>query len=190
MSVVDELAHLAPAPLPRATWQLLERSYATPPRAYHTLEHVLDVARHWAGERWRQPVETYLAVLFHDAVYVAGAIDNEQRSADLVEPARAKELIVLTARHGSLTPPDVDDEAARFLDCDMAILGAPPDLFDRYQQQVRAEYLPVVGPEAYAEGRRAFLEALLGRERIFLSDGFHRRLDAPARANLRRALAR
>jgi hypothetical protein len=35
---------------------------------------------------------------------------------------RIEALVLLTARHGQLTPADVDDETARFLDCDMAIL--------------------------------------------------------------------
>jgi predicted metal-dependent HD superfamily phosphohydrolase len=35
--------------------------------------------------------------------------------------------------------------------------------------------------------RRQFLKDLLQRERIYLSEFFHARLDAAARANLRRA---
>jgi predicted metal-dependent HD superfamily phosphohydrolase len=187
--VIDELKALAPVDAP---WAALEQAYATPPRAYHTLEHVLDVARHWATQTWRQPKETFLAVLFHDAVYVAGKSDNEEKSAQLFESLcgkneRVTELIRLTALHGK-TPP-VDEEAATFLDCDMAILGAPPEAFARYEQQIAQEYVPVIGEEAYALGRRRFLEGLLKRDRIFLSPAFHVRFDAQARANLRAALA-
>ncbi|MBK7863195.1 MAG: hypothetical protein IPJ65_32210 [Archangiaceae bacterium] len=181
---------MAPGPLPDATWASLERAYATPPRAYHTLEHVLEVAEQWAQQTWRQPEQTFRAVLFHDAVYVVGRPDNEARSAELSgDDARVRELILLTARHGHLSPRDVDDDAAKFLDCDLAILGAAPQRFDEYERQIAAEYRPVVGPAAYAEGRRRFLHGLLARDRIFLSDAFHLRLDALARANLRRVLA-
>jgi predicted metal-dependent HD superfamily phosphohydrolase len=38
--------------------------------------------------------------------------------------------------------------------------------------------------------RRRFLRGLLARERIFLSPWFHQHLDAAARANLKRVLAR
>jgi predicted metal-dependent HD superfamily phosphohydrolase len=191
--IIEALEKLSPLTLPQSTWQALEQAYATPPRAYHTLEHVLEVARHWAAQRWAQPNETFLAVLFHDAIYEAGRSDNEERSAQLCarlcgDNPHVSELILLTARHGKLTPHDVDEEAARFLDCDMAILGAEPSVFARYEQQIAAEYAPVVGPDAYAAGRRQFLERLLARPRIFLSDDFHRRFDGRARENLRSAL--
>ena len=102
---------------------------------------------------------------------------------------RTVELILLTARHGRLAPGDVDDEAALFLDCDMAILGAAPPAFDAYDAAVAVEYR-AVPPEAYHTGRCAFLAGLLAQPRIFLSDRFHARLDDDARANLARALAR
>jgi predicted metal-dependent HD superfamily phosphohydrolase len=189
MSTIDELKKLAPVELPGATWAALERAYANPPRAYHTLEHVLEVARLWAKESWKQPRETFLAVLFHDAVYVVGNSDNEQKSADLSgDDPRVRELILLTARHGRLAPKDVDDEAAKFLDCDMAILGASPEEFARYEEQIAQEYVPVLGEDAYASGRRRFVQRLLAKERIFLSEAFHARLDARARENLRSAL--
>jgi predicted metal-dependent HD superfamily phosphohydrolase len=155
---------------------------------------VLEVARHWAGQQWQQPQETFLAVLFHDAVYEAGRTDNEERSAALFarlcgENPRVAQLIGLTARHGKLTPADVDEEAARFLDCDMAILGSAPEVFARYEEQIAREYAPVVGPDGYAAGRRRFLSGLLEKERIFLSPDFHRRFDSRARANVRSALS-
>lgn len=188
--MIDELKALAP-PGVDVPWRALQEAYATGPRAYHTLEHVLDVARHWASETWRQPNETFLAILFHDAVYVAGSSDNEEKSARFFESLcgkndRVTQLIGLTALHGKALA--VDDEAAKFLDCDMAILGAPPEAFDRYEQQVAQEYVPVVGEDAYASGRRRFLERLLQADRIFLSGSFHARFDAQARDNLRRAL--
>jgi predicted metal-dependent HD superfamily phosphohydrolase len=191
--VTDALKKLSPVRLPDETWSALERAYRTPPRHYHTLEHILEVAQTWASLEWKEPAETFLAVLFHDAVYVVGQPDNEGQSAQLCEQLtvrhpRAAELIRLTARHGHLSPKDVDEEAAHFLDCDMAILGSDPERFARYEQQIAREYLPVVGEEAYQLGRRRFLEGLLARERIFLSEHFHQKLDAAARRNLRGAL--
>ena len=188
--MIDLLKKMSPVDVP---WDALERAYATPPRAYHSLEHIVDVARHWATQTWTQPEETFLAVLFHDAVYVAGRSDNEAKSADLCEALcgqhpRARELILLTDQHGKLERVD-DDEAARFLDCDMAILGDPPDAVARYEQQIAAEYEPVIGKEAYAAGRRKFLARLLAKERIFLSEAFHSRLDASARSNIQAALS-
>lgn len=195
--MISELKELSPLHLPDEVWATLERAYRDPPRAYHTLEHVLDVARHFARETWQHPHEVFVAVLFHDAVYDVHQHDNEEQSARLAERAgltgldlsRVRQLITLTARHGKLSPADVDDEAARFLDCDMAILGSDRDTFTRYEQQIAQEYVPVVGRSGYLVGRRQFLEKLLARDRIFLSDAFHQRLDARARDNLRAALA-
>jgi predicted metal-dependent HD superfamily phosphohydrolase len=192
---------LIPAPMLTAVRDL----YESPPRAYHSWHHVEDVKRHYdevgsSGPGWQQPDEVLLAVLLHDAVYVAGAHDNEERSARLVpalieehlphvavDAGRVADLIRLTARHGSLSPDQVDPDAALFLDCDMAILGAAPDAYDRYEAAI-AEEFAALPAEAYRAGRRAFLEHLLKAPRIFLSDHFHARLDAAARDNLRQAV--
>ena len=65
----------------------LEAAYATPQRAYHNFGHVQEVLRHYAdvaaGPGWAQPVEIYLAVLYHDAIYESGRKDNEALSAAL-----------------------------------------------------------------------------------------------------------
>ena len=140
-------------------------------------------------------------MLYHDAIYEAGRADNESRSAELaiehiarwlpdsgIEAARVAELIHLTARHGRLAPADVDRDAALFLDCDMAILGAEPAAFDAYDRGIAAEYRGHVPAWVFKLNRRRFLKGLLGRERIYLSDFFHARLDAQARINLRRAV--
>jgi predicted metal-dependent HD superfamily phosphohydrolase len=198
--------------LPDAMIDSLRSAYATPPRAYHHFGHVEEVLIHHgevaSGPGWTQPIETALAVLYHDAVYVAGARDNEVRSAVLArqhiahwlpqsaaDAGRVAELIELTARHGQLAPADfgaggVADDTRHFLDCDMAILGAPSEAFDRYDSAIAEEYRGVIPAWLYRRKRRAFLRSLLERERIFLSDFFHARLDGAARANLARAIAR
>jgi len=177
-------------------------AYASPGRAYHTWEHVEEVLSRWdevaRDVGWHQPRETRVALLYHDAVYVPGRHDNEEASALLsrgaiarhtpdVDAARVAELILLTAKHGKLGPADVDAEAALFLDCDMAILGSERARFDAYERAIAVEYSSVP-PDLYAAGRRRFLETLLQAPRIFCSDYFHARLDAPARDNLRRVL--
>lgn len=188
----------------------LEVAYATPVRAYHNFQHVQEVLRHFeevsAGPGWTQPAEVYLAVLYHDAIYQAGRKDNEALSAALamaqvshwlpecgIDTLRVAELINLTARHGQLSPTDFDQDgfaldALHFLDCDMAILGADPAVFDAYDQGIADEYRGHVPAFLFKLNRKRFLKGLLARERIFLSDYFHQRLDAAARANLRRAV--
>ena len=199
-----------PITLPAALWAAIESAHATPPRAYHDLSHVRAVLRHYdevaAGPGWTQPVEVYLAILCHDAIYEAGRQDNEKRSAEfavaeiarwlpdaVIDAARVAELIELTARHGRLAPDDLGngekaDDARHFLDCDMAILGAEPEAFDAYDRGIAAEYRGRIPGWLFRINRRRFLKGLLAKERIFLSDFFHARFEAQARDNLRRAV--
>ena len=193
-----------PMTLPATMQADLEAAYAMPPRAYHNFSHVQAVLRHCQdvadGPGWRQPREVQLAALYHDAIYDAGRSDNEARSAAMarqaierwlpaagIDVARVVQLIELTARHGALAA-DIDDEAALFLDCDMAILGAPAAVFDAYDQGIAEEYAGHLPGFLFRLNRRRFLKQLLLKPRIFLSGFFHERLDRAARANLRRRI--
>ena len=200
----------APLTLPTAMLSALEEVYATPPRAYHHFGHVQDVLQRFAeitvGPGWTQPAEVYLAVLYHDAIYEAARRDNEARSAELameqvarwlpeagIDTRRVAELINITARHGQLSQDDFGDDgfsldACHFLDCDMAILGAAPEVFDAYDQGIAEEYRDHLPGFLFRLNRRRFLKGLLGRKRIYLSEWFHQRYDAQARDNLARVL--
>jgi predicted metal-dependent HD superfamily phosphohydrolase len=196
-----------PMTLPAAMQADLEAAYAMPARAYHNFSHVQAVLQHCRavadGPGWEHPREVQLAALYHDAIYDAGRSDNEARSAQLAREAIARwlpdrdidvervvQLIELTARHGTLAASDVDAEAALFLDCDMAILGAPAPVFDAYDRGIAEEYAGHVPGFLFRMQRKRFLRKVLMQPRIFISDFFHQRLDAPARANLRRLLER
>ena len=201
-----------PLALPAGQLDALHSAYRSPPRAYHDWTHVREVLGHYddvaAGPGWARPVEAWLAVLYHDAIYVAARRDNEACSARLahehiehwlpdagIDAGRVRELIELTARHGQHAPsdfgtgPDADD-TRHFLDCDMAILGAEPSRFDAYDRAIAEEYEGHVPGWLFRRNRRRFLRALLDSPRIYLSEFFHQRLDARARGNLRRTLAR
>lgn len=183
---------------PEVANDLLVR-YGEPHRAYHTAAHIAEVLGwfDWVADRagWCEPRDVYLAICFHDAIYEPLAKDNEARSAALAAALvtasqRSQALIHLTARHGALTPRDVDGDpdAAHFLDCDMAILGAPAAAFEAYDAAIAVEYA-AVPRDVFRSGRRAFLARLLAAPRIYLSDRFHAELDAAARRNLAGALA-
>ncbi|HEU0036850.1 MAG TPA: hypothetical protein VFQ53_39845 [Kofleriaceae bacterium] len=173
--------------------------YSEPHRAYHNTTHIaellqwFDVVADEVG--WTNARDVYDAILFHDVIYDPRAAhgDNERMSAALARrhgaSEHAAELILLTARHGSIVREAVDADAAHFLDSDTAILGAEPAAFDAYDAAIAREYAHVP-PDAFEAGRGAFLAKMLAQPRIFLSDFFHARLDARARDNLGRALAR
>ena len=81
--------------LPPAQWEALRAAYRSPPRAYHDWTHVEEVLGHYAdisaGPGWGRPVETWLAVLYHDAIYEPGRRDNEARAAKLAEEEQRKQ---------------------------------------------------------------------------------------------------
>lgn len=142
------------------------------------------------------------AILLHDAIYEPRRSDNETRSAELarrmlggVVPEvildRAVRLIEATRRHAipeDLASDEVDD-MARFLDMDLSILGAKPEVFDAYEAGVRHEYREV--PEdLFRQGRAAILEGFLKREALYFSDWGRGRFEVRARENLARSIAR
>ncbi len=177
----------------------LLRRWGEPGRTYHSLQHLddclvqLDAAP--AQEADRDLVES--ALWFHDAVYDPRAGDNEDRSADLareqlrkmdVTAARADAVaaLVLLTRHRARPE---DAEGRLVCDIDLSILGRPADEFDRYDGEIRTEYQWV--PEThYRRERLVVLRGFLEREGLYLTPHFRERYEQPARANLRRAIAR
>ena len=176
---------------------VLARCYAEPHRAYHDLEHIaeclawLDVARGQA----ERPDELALALWFHDAVYVPLAPDNEAKSArlfaDLASEAgvpdacvgRISLLILATTTHAGEA-----GDALLMSDIDLAILGAPPHRYARYERAIRREFAEV-DEERYRLGRTCVLRGFLGRLAIYRTALFAARLEAQARHNLGAALA-
>lgn len=187
-------------PLPPAFWQAVRAAYEGPGRAYHGPAHLEDVLVRYDELDWDRPLEALIALAWHDAVLVAGAHDNEARSAELARQAIRRwapaadadsvaRMIELTAKHGQLSPGEVNADEAKVLDCDLAILGAAPELFDAYERGIAQEYA-AFSADAYAAGRAAFLTNMLARELIFLSPGMRARFEERARRNLNRSLAR
>ncbi|MDX2021413.1 MAG: hypothetical protein SF187_14320 [Deltaproteobacteria bacterium] len=178
-------------------WQAIEKAYHVASRAYHNLEHLCEFAQLFSDYPWQQTDVVFNAILFHDFVYKPFRKDNEVRSAEVavqrlrgrfiqgeLDLNRVKELIELTARHGSIRPDEVDAEAAQFLDADMAIMGASPERYRRYATAVAHEYGVLPG-WLFQRKRAAFLAALDKRPRLFLTEAFHARFDESARSNIR-----
>jgi predicted metal-dependent HD superfamily phosphohydrolase len=186
--------------LPAAAEELRERLFAhyrAPERRYHTLDHVAALLRllepHLPETRY--PDALLLAVWFHDAVYDTHAADNEQRSAllarqELTSLGVSAEMIEETARLILLTRThdgaDDDTDGLLLLDADLAILGEPQEVYERYTRAIREEYawLP---EEQYRAGRAGVLETFLRRPRIYRTASFAVR-EQQARRNIDREL--
>jgi predicted metal-dependent HD superfamily phosphohydrolase len=75
------------------------------------------------------------------------------------------------------------------VDIDLSILGAAPERFDEYETQVRAEYRWV--PDfMFKPKRREILGEFLARDRIYATPVLRAQLEAHARMNLARSIAR
>lgn len=182
-----------------ALFDHLLAAYAEPHRRYHTRQHLQECLDHLqpALGLAAHPGEVALALWFHDAVYALDRHDNEPQSADWarqavlaagVAPAVGARIhaLILATRHAAL--PATPDEGL-LVDIDLAILGAAPERFDGYERQVREEYAAV--PKAqFSSRRQAILEGFLRRPSLFSTELFRARLEAPARANLQRSIAR
>lgn len=175
----------------------LAAAYAEPARAYHTAEHIQDCLIQLDRSRdiARHPDEVEVALWFHDAVYVPGASDNEDRSARLAQTAlqacavqlevsrRVAELVLAT-RHLTL-PRDPDGQL--LCDIDLSILGREPEVFDEFERRIRQEYAWVPEP-MYRSTRAEVLAGFLRRRPIFQTKSFREQYELPARANLERVV--
>ncbi|MFN3243997.1 MAG: hypothetical protein ACE37K_21000 [Planctomycetota bacterium] len=170
----------------------LTRRYLEPQRHYHTLEHVAAMLH--VGRQFPLDEEQIMAVWFHDAVYDPESDQNEQKSARLAQKWLAKSgwdveaiervgrMVLDTRGH---VPSTVQSELV--LDLDLMSLAVGWEAFERNTAAIRREYAHVPD-EDFAAGRRGFFEGMLQRDRLFYSEWGKQTLEAPARANLQRAI--
>jgi predicted metal-dependent HD superfamily phosphohydrolase len=189
----DRFAELIPEH-PEVADDLLDR-YAQPHRHYHDqrhLAHVLDRIEQWATSK-HDLFTVRLAAWFHDAVYdiPARELTNEEASARLAirtlgrcgfeqeELGEVARLVRLTETH---KPIGSDPNGELLCDADLAILGADPETYRRYRDDVRAEY-GSLSDEDFDRGRFAVLQHFGGRNVFRTTKGY--KLNPAAQQNLR-----
>jgi predicted metal-dependent HD superfamily phosphohydrolase len=176
----------------------LTAAYAEPGRSYHTLTHLQDCLQEFDNSRRLadHPHEVEAALWFHDAVYVPGASDNEEKSAELarraltearVRPDSAERVanLVQATRHATL-PTSRDEQL--ICDIDLSILGRERRRFAEFEEQIRREYAWVPAPQ-YRHERSAVLTGFLARPSIYWTEEFRERYEVRARENLQRLLS-
>jgi predicted metal-dependent HD superfamily phosphohydrolase len=173
----------------------LAACHTEPHRHYHTMEHITAVLRHLADLNAATPTAR-LAAFFHDAVYEPTRSDNEAQSAELArevlqavdrpEADDVAAIVMATAKHE--LPVGAPRETAAFLDADLAILAARPDVYDNYSSNVRAEYSHVPDDD-FRSRRKTILEGFLAREQLFFTTAGQAKFEMSARANLGREIA-
>ncbi len=186
-----------PTPAPDVLAALLAR-WAEPHRKYHTTQHLHECLALFEHDRALagHPGEVAIALWFHDAIYDTARHDNEAASADWASrvlrqagaadgvAARVQALILAT-RHSEVP---ATKDAQLLVDIDLAILGAAPARFAEYERQIRDEY-GFVPEEVFRDKRAGILRGFLARPVLFSTPAYADRFDAPARANLARAIA-
>lgn len=180
-------------------WQEVLTAHSAPSRHYHTMQHLEDLHQQLTDVRGtlQDPEAVVLAIAYHDFVYSTARKDNEERSAEVMrdrmkktsvtEPLveRAAFHILATKQHGPSNDPDTD----LFTDADLSILGASPERYRLYAEQVRREYRRY--PDLlYNPGRRKVLAHFLAMPRIFKTPYFWSRYEDQARFNLNAELGR
>lgn len=172
--------------------------YSEPARNYHSLQHLEECLLTLQPLRIlaEHAAEIELALWFHDAIYDTQRKDNEERSAQwLGESAlaagvpeaavvRAKNMVLATGHQALPVTPD----EKILIDVDLSILGAGPERFKEYEEQVRREYAWI--PEVQRrERRQRILRSFLEREFIYNTEVMRQRLEGRARTNLLASVA-
>jgi predicted metal-dependent HD superfamily phosphohydrolase len=156
--------------------------YGEAHRHYHATSHVVSVLNHLPavleaeGIAADSPVarSLRLALWYHDAIYDVHSPTNESDSAVLAERelrslgledalcADVSRLVIAT-KHPS-SPQSIDE--AIIIDVDLGILAASAENYDRYVDQVRAEYA-FVSDEDWRIGRSKVLQSFLDSDALF-----------------------
>ncbi len=195
-------AAVAPrGPASEACLDALLVRYAEPHRRYHGISHVdrvvSDVVVLLGDAAVADAGAVRMSAFFHDAVYDPRSASNEVDSANLAARELAvlgwseqrigqvERLIMLTRDH----PPSTGDEPGGdvLLHADLAVLGAPANVYQAYASGVRGEYSHVAECD-WRVGRAAVLQHFLDQPHIYRTRTMARH-EPRARANLSAELA-
>jgi predicted metal-dependent HD superfamily phosphohydrolase len=175
----------------------ISKKYGEPQRHYHNLAHIemcvneLDHSR----EHIPHPDLVEAAIWFHDIIYDPRRNDNEEKSAEYaantllsagvaLETVEKIRAMILATKHRETSR---DQDIGSLLDIDLAILGKPAEVFDRYEDEIHREY-SWVPEKQYKIGRRRVLEGFLKRQCIYSTEYFREKYEAAARKNLQHSV--
>jgi len=179
-----------------AMWERVEKEYTSSDRHYHTLNHLDNLLTELADnkEEFASWDVIVFAIAYHDVVYNTLKSNNEEKSAEFARKeltkisvpenliARCEQLILATKKHT-----DADFETNLFTDADLSILGASPEAYKLYSNQIRKEF-SIYPDLVYNPGRRKVLKHFLEMERIFKTNEFAIAHESKARINLQTEL--
>ncbi|KIM41146.1 hypothetical protein M413DRAFT_445859 [Hebeloma cylindrosporum] len=178
--------------------------YNEPQRHYHTLTHIHSMLQ--CLDQFRPVVKDEtaltLAIFFHDWIYDPKSKDNEMESVKCFK-AFASEIGLSEAIYSRVAgyiertithslPTDVersDSDLCLFLDFDLEVLSRSETAYERYAEEIRAEYGHFEEAD-YCAGRSRVLRSFLGRDRLYFSDEFYKSREQKARVNLEQEISK
>lgn len=185
-------------PPPGDFFKQLVDAYSEPHRCYHNISHIEHCLEEFNAvvSLCKLPDEVEFAIWLHDVVYDPHASDNEEMSAlrarKILSESNCPETkanniqeLILATRHIH-SPATMD--AKLIVDIDISILGQIPAIFDKYEENIRAEYSWVT-EEAYRAGRSRILRGFLDKPSIYSTEGFEKMYGHQARENIKKTLA-
>ena len=173
-------------------WKNLLDHFAEPHRRYHGKSHMEHCLREFdqASPSMENPDAVEMALWFHDAIYAAGAPDNEEQSANLfqyfarhsLEDAFANEvgLLIMETKHVQIP---TTSNAKYTVDIDLASFGRPWPEFMADCHALRNEQT-TFSHEQFYRNKYAFLNSLLARPNVFSTPHFQERYESFARQNM------
>jgi predicted metal-dependent HD superfamily phosphohydrolase len=169
--------------------------YSKQNRYYHTLEHLDHLVRELSSIRTQ--IDDWLTLVFsvayHDIIYNTRRSDNEEKSADFAAERlslikmpkdkidKCRQQILATKVHSISS----DNDTNLFTDADLAILGAEPDRYKTYTEQIRKEY-SLYPDFLYKPGRKKVLTHFLQMPVIYKTSSFAEKYERQARENIHR----
>ena len=174
----------------------IEKEYTSSNRHYHTLNHLDNLLTELADnkEKFASWDVIVFAIAYHDVVYNTLKSNNEEKSAEFARKEltkisvpenliiRCEQLILATKKHTY-----ADFETNLFTDADLSILGATPEVYKLYSNQIRKEF-SIYPDLVYNPGRRKVLKHFLDMKKIFKTNEFAIAYESKARINLQTEL--
>ena len=176
-------------------------------RKYHNCYHIVDVLDkldEYVFEHYdcKHQNEMRVALLLHDVVYDVpcfGQMTNEMKSAAVFDKYIVKMLpglrdnidchlvsdLILSTQYGTEFEATEKDELAYKLvhDIDFSSLGDSFERFCKDGKNIRQEYW-MASDKEFEVGRKAFLQSMLAKPKIYLTEYYFDKYEAQARSNM------
>lgn len=167
-------------------------------RHYHNLNHISNCLAELDSvgkTAFHYPMESEVAIWYHDFVYDINETDNEEKSSlvangylwalgfDLEQRTRVNQIIIATKHNEKVT----DHDSQLVCDIDLATLGKPKNVFEEYEKAIREEYY-IVPDKTYCPARIKILEKFLAKDSIYYTEFFKTKYESQARSNIEESL--